>query len=62
MEYWQILLLIIVGTFAGWINVMAGGGSLLTIPVMLFMDIPAPVANGTNRSLERFVAVSAIAA
>lgn len=49
MEYWQILLLIMVGTFAGWINVMAGGGSLLTIPVMLFMDIPAPVANGTNR-------------
>ncbi len=28
---------------------MAGGGSLLTIPAMLFMDIPAPVANGTNR-------------
>ncbi|MCU7800268.1 MAG: sulfite exporter TauE/SafE family protein [gamma proteobacterium symbiont of Lucinoma myriamae] len=49
MEYWQIILLIIIGTFAGWINVMAGGGSLLTIPAMLFMDIPAPVANGTNR-------------
>lgn len=39
----------IVGIFAGWLNVMAGGGSLLTIPVMLFMDIPAPVTNGTNR-------------
>ena len=49
MEYWQILLLILIGIFAGWINVMAGGGSLLTIPAMLFMDIPAPVANGTNR-------------
>jgi uncharacterized membrane protein YfcA len=49
MEYWQILLLIIVGAFAGWLNVMAGGGSLLTIPALLFMDIPAPVANGTNR-------------
>lgn len=49
MEYWQILLLIFIGIFAGWINVMAGGGSLLTIPAMLFMDIPAPVANGTNR-------------
>ncbi len=49
MEYWQILLLVLVGVFAGWINVMAGGGSLLTIPTMLFMDIPAPVANGTNR-------------
>jgi len=28
---------------------MAGGGSLLTVPAMIFMDIPAPVANGTNR-------------
>ena len=49
MEYWQILLLVIVGVFAGWLNVMAGGGSLLTIPTLLFMDIPAPIANGTNR-------------
>jgi len=49
MEYWQILLLVFIGIFAGWINVMAGGGSLLTIPAMLFMDIPAPIANGTNR-------------
>jgi uncharacterized membrane protein YfcA len=49
MEIWQILLLFFVGLFAGWLNVMAGGGSLLTIPAMLFMDIPAPVANGTNR-------------
>lgn len=49
MEYWQIVMLIIVGLFAGWLNVMAGGGSLLSVPVLLFMDIPAPVANGTNR-------------
>ncbi len=49
MEIWQILLLIFVGVFAGWLNVMAGGGSLLTVPLMLFMDIPAPIANGTNR-------------
>ncbi|MCG7872016.1 MAG: sulfite exporter TauE/SafE family protein [Candidatus Thiodiazotropha lotti] len=46
---WQILLLAMVGVAAGWLNVMAGGGSLLTIPVMLFMGIPGPVANGTNR-------------
>lgn len=49
MELWQILLLIFAGVFAGWLNVLAGGGSLLTVPIMLFMDIPAPVANGTNR-------------
>jgi len=49
MEIWQIFLLALVGVVAGWLNVMAGGGSLLTVPVMLFMGIPGPVANGTNR-------------
>lgn len=49
MEPWQLLLLGLVGGVAGFLNVMAGGGSLLTVPVMLFMGIPAPVANGTNR-------------
>lgn len=49
MTLLQELLLFGVGLFAGYINVMAGGGSLLTVPVMLFMGLPAPVANGTNR-------------
>lgn len=49
LEIWQILLLALIGIAAGWLNVMAGGGSLLTVPVMLFMGIPGPVANGTNR-------------
>lgn len=34
---------------AGLINVMAGGGSLITLPVLLFLGFPAPLANGTNR-------------
>jgi uncharacterized protein len=29
--------------------VMAGGGSLLTVPVLVFLGLPGPVANGTNR-------------
>ncbi len=49
MEFWQIIILALTGILAGWLNVMAGGGSLLTVPVMLFMDLPGPVANGTNR-------------
>ena len=49
MEPWQILILTLAGVIAGWINVMAGGGSMLTVPIMLFMGIPGPVANGTNR-------------
>ncbi len=46
---WQAALLTAVGVVAGFLNVMAGGGSLLTVPVMVFMGIPGPVANGTNR-------------
>jgi len=49
VEIWQIIVLALVGVIAGWLNVMAGGGSLLTVPVMLFMGVPGPVANGTNR-------------
>ena len=49
MEPWQLLLLAAVGVVSGFLNVMAGGGSLLTVPILLFMGIPGPVANGTNR-------------
>ena len=38
-----------VGCIAGVLNVMAGGGSLLTLPVLLFLGLPASLANGTNR-------------
>lgn len=30
-------------------NVVAGGGSFLTLPVMIFLGLPPTVANGTNR-------------
>jgi uncharacterized membrane protein YfcA len=49
VELWQLALLTLIGTAAGIINVMAGGGSLLSIPVMLFLGLPGPVANGSNR-------------
>ena len=42
-------LLIVVGFIAGVINVIAGGGSLLTLPMLIFLGIPPNVANGTNR-------------
>ncbi len=49
MDPLQLAILALVGIAAGFLNVMAGGGSLLTVPMMLFMGIPGPVANGTNR-------------
>ncbi len=41
--------LALVGVLAGFLNVMAGGGSLVSVPVMVFMGVPGAVANGTNR-------------
>jgi uncharacterized membrane protein YfcA len=42
-------LLFAVGCVAGTLNVVAGGGSLLTIPILIFLGLPGTVANGTNR-------------
>jgi len=49
LEIWQTGLIIAVGIVGGFLNVVAGGGSLLTVPVMVFLGMPGPVANGTNR-------------
>lgn len=45
----QAILLLVVGAFAGFINTLAGGGSFLTLPLLIFMGLPPTVANGTNR-------------
>jgi uncharacterized membrane protein YfcA len=49
MEWYKILLLIGAGIAAGFINTIAGSGSLLTLPLFMAFGLPAPVANGTNR-------------
>lgn len=46
---YDIILLICAGVFAGFVNTIAGGGSLLTLPLLIFMGLPPAVANGTNR-------------
>ncbi len=47
--FWQLPLLFVVGIVAGILNTLAGGGSLLTLPLLIFMGLPSAVANGTNR-------------
>ena len=42
-------LLILVGFIAGIINILAGGDSLLTLPMLIFLGLPPHIANGTNR-------------
>ena len=45
------LILFSVGFVASIVNTLAGGGSLLTLPVLIFLGLPSNVANGTNRIL-----------
>ena len=45
----QLAVLFVIGILAGFINTVAGGGSFLTLPLLIFMGLPTAVANGTNR-------------
>ncbi len=49
MEIWHALLILGVGLIAGAINTLAGGGSLLSLPILIFLGLPPAVANATNR-------------
>lgn len=60
MDFWQILLVFVVGFIAGIINVMAGGGSLLTMPLLIFLGLDSTLANGTNRIAILFQNATAI--
>ncbi|MEK6153655.1 sulfite exporter TauE/SafE family protein [Flavobacteriaceae bacterium 3-367] len=48
-EWYHYVLLVGVGFTVGFINTVAGGGSLLSLPVLIFLGLPPSVANGTNR-------------
>ncbi|MEQ9467083.1 MAG: sulfite exporter TauE/SafE family protein [Ekhidna sp.] len=37
------------GIFAGFVNTVAGGGSLLTLPLLIFLGLPSSEANASNR-------------
>lgn len=49
LNWYFIPLVILAGFGAGFINTLAGSGSLITLALMEFMGIPIGIANGTNR-------------
>lgn len=61
MDYLQAIFLIFIGVIAGFINTVAGGGSLLTLPILIFLGLPPAMANGTNRIAIFFQNISGIA-
>jgi len=49
MDITHILIILAVGLIAGFFNTIAGGGSLLSLPILIFLGLPPSVANATNR-------------
>jgi len=49
MEWYLYPLIVAAGVLSGFINTLAGSGSLVTLPLLIFLGLPANVANGTNR-------------
>jgi len=49
MSWLEITLLIVSGVFVGFINTLAGGGTIISLSLFMFMGVPANIANGTNR-------------
>ncbi|MCD6253508.1 MAG: sulfite exporter TauE/SafE family protein [Thermotogae bacterium] len=45
----ELVAILLTGTIAGFLNVLAGGGSLITLPMLSFVGLPLDIANGTNR-------------
>ena len=59
-NFLHVLLLFGTGIAAGFLNTVAFGGSLIALPVLIFLGLPTAVANGTNRIAIFFQNFSAI--
>jgi len=55
-----LLLTMLTGLVAGFLNVTAGGGTILTLPILNFIGLDLGVANATNRVSILFQNLSAI--
>ncbi|MBW2285274.1 MAG: sulfite exporter TauE/SafE family protein [Deltaproteobacteria bacterium] len=49
MDWYIYPAVIAAGFGCGFINTLAGSGSLISLPVLIFLGLPANMANGTNR-------------
>jgi uncharacterized membrane protein YfcA len=49
LDWYLYPLMIIAGFAAGFINTLAGSGSIVTLPLLVYLGLPANMANATNR-------------
>jgi len=49
MEWLTITALVVTGLMVGFINTLAGGGTIISLSLLMFLGLPPAMANGTNR-------------
>ena len=59
LSLWVLALLALVGTVAGFVDTLAGGGGMLTIPALLLAGLPPDAALATNKLQGSFGTLSA---
>jgi len=60
IEWYELITLVFGGFLAGLINVVAGNGSAITLPLLMWLGLDANTANATNRVGAIFQTTSAI--
>ena len=58
-SFWQYAILLVTGLVAGFVDTIAGGGGLITLPVLLSLGLPPQDALGTNKLQSSFGSGSA---
>lgn len=56
---WFGAITFVTGLAAGWIDAIAGGGGLITIPALLWLGVPPPMVLGTNKFQASFGSLTA---
>ena len=59
LPLWAYAVFFVTGLFAGFIDAMAGGGGIISLPVLLNFDMPVAMALGTNKLQATFGSITA---
>ena len=60
MSVSEIIVIILAGVVVGFINTLSGGGSVISLSLLIILGLPATIANGTNRISIFFQTLSSV--
>ncbi len=60
MTLTEIIVIILAGILVGFINTLSGGGSVISLSLLILLGLPANIANGTNRISIFFQTLSSV--